>query len=166
MSGRCQICNSYICRCSELALRQYREDHVFDHSPNVLRRWEQDDAMTRVNDELRSRRKRADEEQDDREQQQKEARQREARQRAQEEEQQEEEPGWTDEDRCARTGGAMNDDDRDKRFTCPQHAFVFSDGWLTCQHCGFNTVLVELVTPLPPEHTAKVLEFPIRDQER
>lgn len=55
-SGRCPICDSYSCRCSGSRLREYQSDHAFDHSPNVLRRWAQDDRNERVESELRDRR--------------------------------------------------------------------------------------------------------------
>lgn len=61
-NGRCPVCGHYSCSCSPYRLRQYQDAHRFDHSPNVLQRWAQDDANDRVQCELRDRRRREDEE--------------------------------------------------------------------------------------------------------
>lgn len=58
----CPVCRSYSCRCSAYTLRQYKDAHQFDHSPDVRRRWAQDDANARVDQELRDRRRREEDE--------------------------------------------------------------------------------------------------------
>ena len=102
MSERCPICDSYSCscRCSAYELRQYQDDHRFDHSSNVLARWRQDDRDKQVEQQLRDLRRREEERQEEARKQtaarharhREEARQEQIQHEQQEQEQSEQEP--------------------------------------------------------------------------
>lgn len=94
MKDRCPVCDAYSCRCSDYRLREYRDRHRFDHSSNVLQRWNQDDASARVEQELRDRRRKEREEEERQEEERLERRRQDRRREesAQEEQQQEQEP--------------------------------------------------------------------------
>jgi len=92
MSERCPICDSYSCRCSAYELRQYQDDHRWEHSSDVLAQWRQDDQNEQVEQQLRDLRRREEERQEEEAREQTAARYREqARQEQIQHEQQEQE---------------------------------------------------------------------------
>ena len=60
MDEPCPRCENYSCTCSKHELRRYLEDHQFDYDPNAFRRLKQEDAINRVECELRERQRQED----------------------------------------------------------------------------------------------------------